>query len=104
MPLTVFEFGVVVMIVGGVLLACLLIRWCEVTFDRRRIRQYLREMGGHLVSSTWAPFGPGWVRAQDARIYRIRYTDAQGSTHEACCRTGSFAGVYLTKDRTVPPA
>lgn len=68
--------------------------------DRGRIDRYLRTRRSRLIRLQWSPFGPGWFGTR-GRIYRLRYTDARGSVHDAYAKTSLLSGVYFTEDRTV---
>lgn len=69
--------------------------------DHDRIKDYIRSQGGILRDVAWSPFGKGWLGSHHERIFQIIYTDADGQTHHATCKTGMLAGVYLTDDRIV---
>lgn len=72
--------------------------------DEGRVRVYIEERGGKLLSAEWAPFGRGWVGERNNRIYEVRYLDSEGNEHEASCKTSLLSGVYFTEDRVVRPA
>ncbi|MEO8672477.1 MAG: hypothetical protein ABI411_14260 [Tahibacter sp.] len=72
------------------------------SFDRDRIRTYLKQRGSTLIAATWAPFGTGWLGERGDRIYRIRYADASGAIREALCKTRSLSGVYFSEDQPAP--
>lgn len=69
--------------------------------DGDRVRKYIEQRGGRLLSSGWAPFGKGWFGEKSDRIYEVRYLDGDGNEHEASCKTSMFTGVYFTEDRIV---
>jgi hypothetical protein len=69
-------------------------------WDRERIQQYVAERGGTLNGITWQPFGRGWFGEKGDRIYEVEYTDRDGASHSASCKTSMFSGVYFTDDRT----
>lgn len=69
--------------------------------DRNRIQDYFRQRGEQLVELHWAPFGPGWFGEGNARIYQVRYRDAEGRTHSGHVKTSIWSGVYLTGDQVV---
>ncbi len=69
--------------------------------DGERVREYIEQRGGRLLSSGWAPFGKGWFGEKSDRIYEVRYLDGDGNEHEASCKTSMFTGVYFTEDRIV---
>ena len=95
------QAGVVALLVFAVLAVACAFKFGEVKCDQWRVRNYISDQGGRLVSSSWSPFGRGWLRSQDARLYAVRYVDREGNTHEATCRTAPLAGVYFTEDRIV---
>jgi|RhiMetdeSRZDD1v2_1073273.scaffolds.fasta_scaffold305238_5 hypothetical protein len=64
--------------------------------DRQRIREYVRQHGGVVVSISWAPFGEGWFGSRNERVYHVRYRTAEGKTTSATCKTGLWSGVYWT--------
>lgn len=69
--------------------------------DAERVRAYVAERGGQLLSSTWTPFGRGWFGDKSDRIYEVRYLDDDGNEHLASCKTSMFSGVYFTEDNVV---
>lgn len=75
----------------------------SMSFDRRRIEEYVRGRGGRIVSIGWAPFGKGWFGEQNDRIYEVVYYDRPGLQHWATCKTSMFSGVYWTEDRVTHP-
>jgi hypothetical protein len=87
-----FIFIIVLFAIGFRLLAD---RW-----DRERIRQYVAERGGSVNDITWQPFGRGWFGEKGDRIYEVEYTDRDGASHSASCKTSMFSSVYFTDDRT----
>ena len=49
---------------------------------------------------TWQPFGRGWFGEKGDRIYEVEYTDRDGASHSASCKTSMFSSVYFTDDLT----
>jgi hypothetical protein len=92
------DFGVV--IVTFVVIA-IVVRLLAGGMDGDRVRAYIEERGGRLLSSDWAPFGKGWFGERSDRIYEVRYLDSDGNEHHAHCKTSMFTGVYFTEDRIV---
>lgn len=70
-------------------------------FDDGRVRNHIESRGGTLLEKRWNPFGRGWFGEKDSRIYRVRYTDAEGNLHQATCKTSLLSGVYFTEDLIV---
>ena len=68
----------------------------SMSMDKDRIRAYVEDRGGRLVSVNWAPFGRGWFGEKNDRIYEVVYYDREGSQHWATCKTSLFSGVYGT--------
>lgn len=89
-----FVFLVILAAVGFRLLAD---RW-----DRDRIQQYVAERGGSVNDIAWQPFGRGWFGEKGDRIYEVEYTDRDGGSHSASCKTSLFSGVYFTEDDAMP--
>jgi len=71
----------------------------SMSMDKDRIRAYVEDRGGRLVSVNWAPFGRGWFGEKNDRIYEVVYYDREGNQHWATCKTSLFSGVYWTEDR-----
>jgi hypothetical protein len=69
------------------------------SFDKDRIKSYIEEHGGRVVSMSWAPFGKGWFGEKNDRIYEVVYYDKAGNQHFATCKTSFWSGVYWTEDR-----
>ena len=69
-------------------------------WDRERIQHYVAERGGSVNDITWQPLGRGWLGEKGDRIYKVDYTDGDGASHSASCKTSMFSGVYFTDDRT----
>jgi hypothetical protein len=67
--------------------------------DKTRIRDYIQERGGRVVSISWAPFGKGWFGEKEERIYEVVYYDKVGTQHFATATTSLLTGVYWTEDR-----
>ncbi|WP_411280810.1 hypothetical protein [Gemmatimonas sp.] len=63
-------------------------------WDRDRIQQYVAERGGAVNDITWQPFGRGWFGEKGDRIYEVEYTDRDGASPSASCKTSLFSGVY----------
>ena len=85
----------------GFIALAILIRLAAGDMDEDRVRAYIKERGGRLISSGWAPFGKGWVGERSDRIYEVRFVDCDGNEHEATCKTSMYTGVYFTEDRIV---
>jgi hypothetical protein len=83
------------------IIVALVIRFAAGGLDHDRVKQYVEERGGKLISADWAPFGPGWFGEKSDRIYQVRYRDVDGNEHEAYAKTSMWTGVYLTEDRIV---
>jgi hypothetical protein len=88
-------------IILGFIVLSIVIRLLAGGMDGDRVRTYIEQRGGRLLSSGWAPFGKGWFGEQSDRIYEVRYLDRDGNEHEATCKTSLFTGVYFTEDRIV---
>jgi hypothetical protein len=71
----------------------------SMSLDKDRIRNYIQDQGGRIISISWAPFGTGWFGSKNERIYEVVYYDADGDQHWATCKTSLFSGVYWTDDR-----
>ena len=78
--------------------AALGIRLLIEVLNHNRIKAYLAGQGAQTLSITWHPFGTGWFGEKDSVIYRVRYRDREGSTHDAVCKTGLFSGVFFSND------
>ncbi len=89
------EGGVVVLIVVGMIALVIIIRLCAGGMDDDRVRNYIEQQGGQLLSKEWQLFGRGWFGSPKERIYLIRFLDRDGNEHEASCKTNYFAGVYV---------
>ena len=92
--------GIPLVFIGFIVLA-IVIRLLAGGMDGDRVRSYIEQRGGRLLSSGWAPFGKGWFGEKSDRIYEVRYLDRDGNEHEATCKTSLFTGVYFTEDRIV---
>jgi hypothetical protein len=90
-----------VLIILGFIALAIVFRLLLGSLDRDRVRAYIGDRGGRLISSTWAPCGKGWFGEKSDRIYEVRYLDGDGNEHEASCKTSMFSGVYFTEDRIV---
>lgn len=88
-------------IILGFIALAIVIRLLAGGMDGDRVRAYIEQRGGRLLSSGWAPFGKGWFGEKSDRIYEVRYLDGDGNEHEATCKTSLFTGVYFTEDRIV---
>ena len=77
----------------------LLIWLASMSLDNGRIKSYVEERGGRIVSIHWAPFGKGWFGEKNDRIYEVVYYDREGKQHWATCKTSMLSGVYWTEDR-----
>jgi len=83
------------------IIIAIVVRLFAGSMDGERVRAYIEERGGRLLSSGWAPFGKGWFGDKSDRIYEVSYLDSDGNEHEATCKTSMFTGVYFTEDRIV---
>jgi hypothetical protein len=90
---------VVLLVIPIVICIALAFRLLAGSMDRERIRGYVENRGGKVISATWAPFGPGWFGGNKERIYQVRYIDHDGNVHEAYARTSMWTGVYFTEDQ-----
>ena len=81
----------------GIVLA-ILFRVFAGNLDHDRLREYVEQRGGKIVSIDWAPFGPGWFGEKSDRIYEVRYIDHDGNKHQAYAKTSMMTGVYFTED------
>jgi hypothetical protein len=79
----------------------IIIRLLAGSMDGDRVREYIEQRGGRLLSAGWAPFGKGWFGEKSDRIYEVRYLDRDGNEHAATCKTSLFTGVYFTEDQIV---
>ena len=91
----------VLLVVVGIVGLALVFRLVAGAMDHRRVRAYLSERGGRVIHMHWSPLGKGWFGEKNARIYRVRYRDADGHIHQATCKTSLLAGVYFTEDAIV---
>jgi hypothetical protein len=66
-----------------------------------RIRTYITERGGTVVSCAWQPKSRGGHGSPSVAHYCVRYLDAGGRLHEAACNTRVFSAVYFTHDEIV---
>lgn len=71
----------------------------QFSMDRERIKAYLEQRQGRVISINWAPFGKGWFGEKNDRIYEVVYYDKTGNQHFATCKTSLWSGVYWTDDR-----
>ncbi len=78
------------LIIPGFIALAIVIRLLAGGMDGGRVRSYIQERGGRLLSSGWAPFGKGWFGEQNDRICEVRYLDRDGHEHEATCKTSLF--------------
>ena len=92
------EAGFVLLVFLGFAGLAIFFRLMGGALDHERIRQYVRERGGQVVSIQWSPFGRGWFGEKRDRIYEVVYRDADGNEHLATCKTSMLAGVYWTED------
>ena len=67
--------------------------------DKDRIKGYIKEKGGEIVSIEWKIFGKGWFGEKGERIYFIVYKDKYGREFQAWCKTSMFSGVYFTEEK-----
>lgn len=77
------------------------VRLLSGSMDKDRIRAYIAQRGGRLLSANWAPFGRGWFGEEGDRIYVVRYLDQHGDEHKAHCKTRMLSGVYFSDDEVV---
>lgn len=91
-----FGFAIFCMLIIG-----LSIRLIAGVFDEDRVKEYIENRGGELISKEWDPMGKGWFGEQNDRIYFIKYIDKDGNKHEASVKTSTFSGVYFTEDEIV---
>ena len=73
------------------------------SMDRDRIRKYISQQGGKVISIRSSPFGPGWFWEENSRFYKVSYFDEKDAEHEADCKTSMYSGVYFTNDTTYTP-
>ena len=79
----------------------IVIRLCAGGMDHDRVEQHIAERGGKVLEKSWDPFGKGWYGDKSNRIYQLKYQDADGSIHQATCKTSALSGVYLADDHVV---
>jgi hypothetical protein len=89
------------LIIPVIVVAALGFRIAAAFMDHARIENYIRSLGGKVITIRWSPFGPGWFGEKSDRIYRVRYVDRDGDEHEAYCKTSMWSGVYMTQDYVV---
>ncbi len=95
------DFSAALMLWPGWIALAVLYRVALGCLDHQRVHTYVHARGGRVISLEWSPFGPGWFGAQGERIYEIRFVDRDGTERQAVCKTGLFAGVFLSAD-TLP--
>ncbi|EDY19876.1 hypothetical protein CfE428DRAFT_2465 [Chthoniobacter flavus Ellin428] len=91
-------FGIGIVIFAVVAMA---LRLLVDVMDEDRVRTYITERHGRLLSCDWTPFGKGWFGERNNRIYEVRYLDPEGNEHHAECKTSMFSGVYFTEDHII---
>lgn len=69
--------------------------------DADRVRSYIEQHGGRLLSLKWAPFSNAWFIETSGRFYKVRYFDRDGNEHTAICKSSLLTGVFFTEDRIV---
>lgn len=79
------------------------VRLAKGSGDHDRVRSYIENHGGKIVSIHWAPFGKGWFGEKNDRIYEVVYYDAEGRQHFATAKTSWGSGVFLNEDRVSHP-
>jgi len=84
--------GLLLVVLGLLALRLLLDR-----LDRKRIRRHRKSMRCEVDRIRWRPFGYGWPSS--ARIYGVKYMDADGDLHKASCKTSILGDVYFGNDR-----
>ncbi len=86
-----------------VLIAIPLWFWANNRWDRDRVKAYIEERGGQLLSMKWTLDATqySFIRDGNARIYCVRFLDSSGETHQATCQTNWMSGVYLTEESVV---
>jgi hypothetical protein len=93
--------AIFIVLIPLAIIVAIVIRFAAGGLDHDRVRQYVEERGGKLLTAEWAPFGPGWFGEKSDRIYEVRYFDVDGNEHQAYAKTSMWTGVYLTEDRIV---
>src|SRR5436190_22999154 len=93
--------AIFVVLIPLAIIVAIVIRFAAGGLDQDRVRQYVEERGGKLITAEWAPFGPGWFGEKSDRIYEVRYLDVDRNEHLAYAKTSMWTGVYLTEDRIV---
>lgn len=78
------EPGIVIVVM---IIFAIVIRLFAGGADDSRLKDYIEERGGRLISSNWAPFGKGWFGEENDRIYEMGYDDKDDNEHEASCKT-----------------
>jgi hypothetical protein len=91
----------VLLVVVAIIFLAFVFRLVAGGMDHGRVHGYISERGGRTIHVHWNPFGKGWFGEKNARIYRVRYEDADGNIHQATCKTSLLAGVYFTEDQIV---
>jgi hypothetical protein len=91
----------VLLVVVAIVFLALVFRLVAGGMDHGRIHGYISERSGRAIHVHWNPFGKGWFGEKNARIYQVRYEDADGNIHQATCKTSLLAGVFFTEDQIV---
>ncbi|MEM6805434.1 MAG: hypothetical protein AAF696_28810 [Bacteroidota bacterium] len=82
----------------------LIMRLIAGSFDNDRVKTYIQNQGGELLSKSWEPFGKGWAGEQNDRIYKVRYKDKDKNLREAWVKTSSGSGVYFSEGKILEAA
>lgn len=74
--------------------------WVNYRWDRNRVKTYIEEGGGQLLSFTWTMDTPQHLFNYDgfARIYSVQFLNSAGERRQAICQTNWASGVYLTEE------
>jgi hypothetical protein len=67
--------AVVILIPLGFILVVILFRVAAGAMDHDRIRRYIDDRGGRVLSLHWAPFSRGWFGEKSNRLYRVRWSE-----------------------------
>jgi hypothetical protein len=84
-----------------IIIIIILVRFIAGGLDDDRIKTFIENQGGKMISKSWDPFGKGWFGDKSNRIYKVIYLDKDGNKHESYVKTSAFSGVYFTEDKVI---
>ncbi|GMW01937.1 MAG: hypothetical protein AMXMBFR84_30730 [Candidatus Hydrogenedentota bacterium] len=86
-------FLAISLLLGGLIAFAFSLELFKEKYDARRVRSAIAKLGGKMVSIEWNAEWGSFTEERDGRHYTVVYTNREGHTVQAVCKTRAWKPV-----------